>query len=633
MSTTTKRKGKPLTVPQQQWKADVEARRAIRIPDLWRGAMGWSILLAPGTGKRLQDGGLATNEEVKFLRLVDLPRGVFRIPAAEGREVVHAAWAHAHISHEAGPVIEFEGRDGVDFRFMPYSSRRENVNGRWIEVQAWGDVLNSGKYPRELAVFLRLSEQMTDFAFRAEHHGHPVRRPYAGKREKGLAPIELTRQPRPSFPRAFLAFGPEQVERLYDLSTQVTVEKKKGWRCDCRATLSMDAAFKNCKSWYSDGDFSFVCPHCNVEKMFRLENPDNLPLVVGKGTTDQYENSRGNAVVRITKELQRHKSEVEGELGELVIEDGVIQVAGYRVVVQRGKNRVSLKPGDLEDLDLQFAEERQQNVKPKGRRFTNAFRREFCAAFADGIPIRARKDCTYVGPVDREKKARDSLEAYGHDLSYRWDKRMPVRCHRFKTADKVVELYFPEGCKMPAPGASVKAGAVIAKAMSFMPRWDALGPIFGTKPLRDQWGLIVKSLGDDRKAVAMRGFLQILWFDNQGIPVGDGSTAYPVDLVGVAAGQMASTGIMWDLSPMIEHFVPEIEAFIPPVVRLRGWDKLKLTFGAVSFDGTPKDVRFVHPKVEQNENATSGEQGTTKPQATNKRRHRRRGRRQESARA
>jgi hypothetical protein len=87
------------------------------------------------------------------------------------------------------------------------------------------------------------------------------------------------------------------------------------------------------------------------------------------------------------------------------------------------------------------------------------------------------------------------------------------------------------------------------------------------------------------------------WFDRQTVRLADGFVHLPAELASPAARDLASGPIYWDVTPCLDYFREDCDAFVFPPVTCRYWANLRGRLpGEVAYDLTPADARFLPPR-------------------------------------
>jgi hypothetical protein len=505
--------------------------------------------------------------------------------------------------------------------------RVKGADGKWRPERAWGDVLDSEEQIDSLELFVRTSEGMTDFAFHAEFRGRPLRKAYAAFREKGCKPFEAS-QHLPRTPRGFLEFAPHLADQLYHFATQaLSKPRKEGWTCACGHVTTFDEAASKAVRLWDNGDVDFVCGKCQTEQSFLVEYPKNPALVIGPTPSAKYADYAGCEILQIRREGLK---EMQDKKKIAVDMDGLSIGDGYKITVQGPKGRRHLRPRDLSDLDVRVFE--QDDLNHVKRAFTKQFMAQFCAAFAEGLPIYAQAKCTYIGRddsyrrvpgyFDGEQPTAEDRERAEASVRRRYSNGMTVTGHMFKLpSGQVQRLYFVDGTPMPEKGTKFNPGDKIANALGWKEAWNVMGQVWAANtPRHKRWGDrevgidaqlaagFIDGMGHGRAfthAKRLKGFLQQAWFNNQGRWLPNGNVAFPQDLLGPAAGQVPALEGHFDVSNMKDLIsIGDGAGVVFDPIKLRRWDDVRFSIGGLDFDGAPRDPRYYSTAAVLEERAT-----------------------------
>ena len=211
---------------REHWRLLLHIPRA----RVWRGCLGLGLVTTdPFSGVPALDRLLVPDRDIRWVSLVDLPRGSFRL--RRSREV-HWATVHRTKVRFGMPALGGAAEAAYDFRAMPFDRLRR---GRFV-VRHGLDVLNPSKEPRLFRALNALNWAMTStaFSYRAawqewrSHFFDATSTAYDLKARVllfGESRFDHVPAPKDWMPRAYVAFKHSHREKLFDWSTGGSLER------------------------------------------------------------------------------------------------------------------------------------------------------------------------------------------------------------------------------------------------------------------------------------------------------------------------------------------------------------------------------------------------------------------------
>ena len=225
------------------------------------------------------------------------------------------------------------------------------------------------------------------------------------------------------------------------------------------------------------------------------------------------------------------------------------------------------------------------DIPPKPR-FLLPFRRGLCRAVAEGLPLHAGTDLTYVGPVHgRAKPVVPKCDQVG------------LAAHELRSESGHARiLHLPRQARLLArPGQRMAAGEIIAKAL---PREPTL--YWRQMDLADQWRMLPEVCG----GVAVLRYLRMLWFHDQALelPGQPGRLLYPAELVSLAAREARPSELWWDFerAGAMDLYDMELSVAVFPPLSLSGLSQPSFSLpGEVLLDAGIANPRFRSARTRQ----------------------------------
>jgi hypothetical protein len=211
------------------------------------------------------------------------------------------------------------------------------------------------------------------------------------------------------------------------------------------------------------------------------------------------------------------------------------------------------------------------------RRFNIPFRRQFCSAVAEGLPLSTSVGGRYVGaPTRGESNCRSAIA------------RLPdVVAHTFADGDGVEThcMYLPRSADVLVEiGHRLEAGETWCRVINVpSARWRR-------QTTRERWG----SLADVCGGAVRLAYLQQLWFESCLIHLPE----YPqivlvcADLAGPRCGETGPVGLWWDIAPAASYLDGIVEAATFPPVAVQHCNGLRMNISEVAIDARVMDLHL-----------------------------------------